>query len=208
MSSVGTSESSMLYRVLKTCYKLLRKRGYLVDDKNFNMTSEQFRAEYGAHVDRAAIQILTQKQNEPDDKIYVFFWGVEKLSQANVSEYYKKMKETDISRAILVISAPMTSAAKNMLKKFASKGARIEIFYDKELLVDITEHKLVPTHVLLTQLEKEELLRRYRLKESQLPRIQQVDPVARYLGLKPRDVVRIDRPSETAGRYITYRICI
>ena len=48
---------------------------------------------------------------------------------------------------------------------------RIEIFHDKELLVDITEHKLVPEHKLLTSLEKEELLKRYRLKESQLPRI-------------------------------------
>lgn len=82
----------------------------------------------------------------------------------------------------------------------------IEFFEEDELLVDITEHELVPKHEKMSETQKQELLARYKLKESQLPRLLAEDPISRFYGLQRNDVVRITRPSETAGRYITYRI--
>ena len=108
---------------------------------------------------------------------------------------------------ILVTQASVTATALKLIPA-VQPTATIETFQEQDLLVNITHHVLVPKHIPLSAEEKRKLLERYRLKESQLPRIQTADPVAKYLGLRRGQVVKIIRQSETAGRYASYRWAI
>lgn len=203
----GSPECVALFRVRRTVLKMLQERSYMVSEDQLSMDSEGFVAQFGQTPKRADLTILAEHETDPEDQIFVFFPEEEKVGVKTVKQYSLMMRDASVTRAILVVKQGMTPFAKTALQEM-SDGFLIEHFRDAELLVNITEHKLVPTHLPLSPDDKAALLKRYKLKENQLPRIQKSDPVARYYGLKIGDVVKIIRPSETAGKYITYRICI
>jgi len=103
--------------------------------------------------------------------------------------------------------APKKQAQAKLDGLSKKRNVELEWFLSTELQVNISHHTLVPKHTPLTAIEKEKVLQQYKVTEAQLPIIERADPMARYFGLRPGDVVRIERPSETAGKYITYRIC-
>lgn len=117
------------------------------------------------------------------------------------------MEKAQAQRAILLLDAIPSAVVRNGIARMSEK-CKYETFKMGELLVDITEHELVPEHVVLTEEEKKNMLKRYNLKETQLPRMLISDPISRYYGLDRGQVVKIIRDSETAGRYVTYRIVI
>lgn len=121
--------------------------------------------------------------------------------------FLERMNDQSCSRAIIIYRQSLTPSAAKVMSSMAPKYF-LEKFSESELIVNITEHKLVPQHIVLSEEEKKSLLERYRLKETQLPRILMDDPISRYYGLRRGQVVKILRASETAGRYVTYRLAI
>jgi len=198
-----------LYAVRRTVLQMLHDRGYMVDQNDIDQSEKDFFEKFSTSPQRDALTLLVQRRDDPTEMILVFWPADPKVGVKPIKRYMERMNEEDAKRAILVVQQALTAFARQALTEIqATEGLQIEVFQEPELLVNITEHVLVPQHMVLTKEEKDILLKRYKMKESQLPRIQLTDPVARYYGLCRGQVVKIIRPSETAGKYVTYRMVV
>lgn len=174
--------------------KMLKIRGYYIEDSDefINSKDEEF---------------LTHKIDDEDSKIFVFFPKMNsKVGVFTIRQYIKEMQDNDVKQAIVVVKDAITAFAKQVFVE--AKPLVIECFKENELLIDKLSHVLVPKHEIISDEEKKELLKIYKAKDSQLPKILSSDPIARYFGGRKGQVFKITRPSESSGDYIYYRIIV
>ena len=74
--------------------------------------------------------------------------------------------------------------------------------------INVKKHVLVPEHSKLNKKETQELLEKYNLSLNELPKILLTDPAIEKLNVKPGDVIKIIRDSQTLGKSIYYRVVI
>ena len=214
-----------LFRLYKTLNKMMEDRGYTVEKEYEEMTFKDWALKYGEK--NTINKIYSKKKDENDEnkennenidnnenkekkqdsvkRLYFEFIEGAKISAKDILNFTNKMEEGKAESGIIVISGELTSQAKQKLVE-TNNILHVDFFKISELMVNITEHSYVPKHILLNDEEKNILLKRYKIKENQLPKILTSDPVAKYLGLRKGNVVKIIRDSETAGKYVTYRI--
>jgi DNA-directed RNA polymerases I, II, and III subunit RPABC1 len=170
----------------------------------------KFSANPGDDMIRKYMPLPTAQTPDPAPdcgKIWVEFLDDSSLGAAQMRDFAKYCADNNFHTGILLSNVSVSASAKKEISKW-SHLVLLEWFLEEDLLINITHHELVPKHVLLSKEEKVALLKRYRLKETQLPRILVRDPVAKYFGMKRGQVVKIIRRSETAGRYASYRLCV
>eukprot|EP01083_Nonionella_stella_P111220 326145_1 len=205
---MSEEELSKFYKAWKTVNQMLKDRGYNIEEEELNKSFEAFKNDYDETPSRAEFKIYAEHQDDPSNNIIVFFPEEDKLGVPTIKEVCKKMEEHEVSKGIIVMKIEVTAFARRALEKVSGR-CQIETFKQSELMINITQHKLVPNHQILSDKDKKQLLEKYKLNsEEQLPRIQKLDPVARYFGAQKGQVFKITRQSETAGRYVTYRIVV
>ncbi len=72
----------------------------------------------------------------------------------------------------------------------------------------VPDHVYIPKHEIMTKKEAEEVLKKFNCKPSELPLIYVNDPAIIVLGVKPGDMIKISRNSNTAGESIYYRYVV
>ena len=111
---------------------------------------------------------------------------------------------------VVILLEPVVEAFHTAaMSALASKSLHVNFFQAHTIVNNPTEHVLVPKHELLPASDHAEFLATHKIKsKANLPLIKfHEDMIARVMGLVPGDIVKITRPSPSAGEYISYRIC-
>lgn len=93
--------------------------------------------------------------------------------------------------------------AKKVVKQIVNDYNNAEFFFENEMMEYLPSKIFIPEHIIMNKDEKEELLNKFT--ESELARIYSTDRMARYYGAKVGDIIKIIRPSSTAGKNVFYR---
>jgi DNA-directed RNA polymerase subunit H (RpoH/RPB5) len=107
----------------------------------------------------------------------------------------------------------ISTAVKSQLNKydkiFQKNGGHLQYFSSQQLMFNPTKHEYVPKHTKLTEEEVKEFMKEYLTRSKlHMHTILQNDPIAKWIGLKHGDIVRIDRYNENSGESFSYRSCI
>jgi DNA-directed RNA polymerase subunit H (RpoH/RPB5) len=120
-----------------------------------------------------------------------------------IRELKKLIDEKGAKKGAIVTDGKYTYSAKANALKMG-----IELIPPTLPTFDIFKHKLVSPTEILTDEERERVIKFYHSKPYQFPWIKVSDPVSIILGAKPGDILMTSAQSETAGTYVSYRYVI
>jgi len=113
----------------------------------------------------------------------------------------------------IVVFEELTTADSKLLVTFDKTLNKIDgllsVFMFSDLHFNPTRHHLVDKHTKLTKDEIKTLMTHYNIKsKTQLPIILKSDPISKWLGIRPGDIVKIDRYNPNSGLTYYYRACV
>jgi len=134
-----------------------------------------------------------------------------KDDDTNIAGFVKKHKGKQ--NIILIfnndtISLPLISQLNKYDKLFQKSGGMLQYFQVKQLMFNPTKHEYVPQHIKLTESEIADFMKKYMIRSKlDMSRIYPTDPIAKWIGLKYGDIVKIIRYNENSGESFYYRSC-
>jgi DNA-directed RNA polymerase subunit H (RpoH/RPB5) len=203
-----------VYRSRLTLLDILEERGYSV---------EKYRKFSPAEATAAATSFpsLSFKVSKKDDETKVCDVRYANISRQKLDTFFDDIDDDDSenTEVIVMMEGPITDAhhvvALKQYMKMKESGEkerrklRVSFFSIQMLVINPMRHVLVPKHQIVEPSYHKELMdSMYITSKSKFPEIKfHIDPIARCIGAVPGDIIKITRPSASAGEAIIYRVC-
>ena len=209
-------ELDILFRSRQTLLKILKENGYNTSAyDNFGPWEIEAMVSAG----QQALTMNVKREATEDNPITTcrVVYSLQKLKQ-KLNSFLENLTNSEQENPVLpetteVIVILLEDVADVFhaaaLSEWAKKKLRIRFFKAHNLIFDPREHILVPKHERIPPAEHAQLMKGlYITKKANFPIIKfHEDMIARIMGLIPDDIVKITRPSPSAGTYEIYRVC-
>lgn len=220
-----------LWNVYTTACKMLSKRNFNIPKEHLFLTYDQFTQQFltlsdltisvNNNTTNEVVEVHFLEDTKEDSKVGIkpIKACIEKVNKKGCNHLIIVAKEGITPAALVKIEeivkgiTPITEVIGDSLQSIPDTiipviKMNIETFKYADLMIDITEHELVPKHIKMTTEEKKKFLEETKYEEKQFPRILVSDPVSRFYNFKKGDLIKIERVSETAGEYNSYRLVV
>ena len=144
------------------------------------------------------------------NQLVVFSQKAKGMVERDVNKIVDFADSNDYTHGIIIVA--LVPPSENVLKiiKQMTKTRLIQFFHKRQLLFDITTHRAAMPHRILKEEEKTEVFKTYNINtpDQQLPWIDSQDPMVKWIGGRPGDVIEVNRHSDVAGAQLYYRYCV
>jgi len=214
MSSISSNRILSIYNSRVNVLALLERGGFNVDEYNGFSINEIDAMTANSQLD----MLLTNPATK--HKAYVKYYFTEKQSSRQIRPpilaeivdelyYVESVLEKPDTLIIIIDDEPNDSIKERIRYLFDHDGIFVILHNMKRLQFNLLEHSLVPEVSVLSEPERVALYTKYNIQHNtQLPEIDRFDPMALALGLRPGQVCKITRTSQTALENYYYRICV
>ena len=197
-----------IYNSRKNLLEILEERGFSIANySNFSITDVGILTENN-QLDMLLENALTKQ------KIYVKYYVTKLIKPQNIYDivedlfHLESVLEKKDDLMIIIKDEPNDTLLENIKDIWVTDKIYISLVNIKRLQFNILKHTLVPKHTILTETETELFMKKYNiLDNTQIPDISYFSPVAIVIGLRPNNIVKIERASRTSIKSDFYRIC-
>ena len=156
------------------------------------------------------------KRTTDNRTVYIkYLLNIKQLRKENLDQLIEDLYEIENvlekkDTLIIIVNDEPNETITNRIKYLYDRnGIFIVIHCIKRLQFNLLNHTLVPPAEILSKDQIDALFIKYNLKSlDNLPEISRFDPQALALCLRPKEVIKIIRKSDTALEYIYYRVCV
>ena len=99
-------------------------------------------------------------------------------------------------------------AMETYINELYNSGKYVQFYGLQNFLFNVSKHIYVPKHSILGKSDANAIIESYNTKIENMPKIYREDPMAKYIGARPGDLVKIKGYIETSGFIDKYRLCV